>query len=92
MIRHAISLPRSSNRYNVVLADGAAQELARTANLFGYGEIKPLGAGYYGSSMITFFSQIQEPNFQPVQIQKKEDIWTAFRIFLSKDRAREDAA
>ena len=70
----------------------AAQALARTANLFGDGEIKPLGAGYYGSSMITFFSQIQESNFQTVQIQKKEDIWTSFRIFLSKDRAREDAA
>ena len=60
--------------------------------MFGYGEIKPLGSGYYGSSMITFFSQIQEPNFQTVQIQKKEDIWTSFKTFLSKDRAREDAA
>ena len=59
---------------------------------FGYGEIKPLGSGYYGSSMITFFSQIQEANFQTVQIQKKEDIWNSFKTFLSKDRAREDAA
>ena len=70
----------------------AARELAQTANLFGYGEIKPLGSGYYGSSMITFFSQIQEPNFQTVQIQKKEDIWASFKTFLSKDRARDDAA
>ena len=70
----------------------AAQDLARTANLFGYGEIKPLGAGYYGSSMITFFSQIQESTFQTVQIQKKEDIWASFKTLLSKDRAREDAA
>ena len=70
----------------------AAQELAKAANLFGYGEIKPLGSGYYGSSMIQFFSQIQEPNFQIVQIQKKEDIWASFKTFLSKDRAREDAA
>jgi sporulation protein YhbH len=70
----------------------AAQELAKVANLFGYGEIKPLGSGYYGSSMIQFFSQIQEPNFQIVQIQKKEDIWASFKTFLSKDRAREDAA
>jgi hypothetical protein len=70
----------------------AAQALAQTANLFGYGEIKPLGAGYYGSSMIQFFSQIQEPNFQTVQIQKKEDIWESFKTFLSKDRVREDAA
>jgi len=70
----------------------AAEELTKTANLFGYGEIKPLGSGYYGSSMIQFFSQIQAANFQTVQIQKKEDIWTSFKTFLSKDRAREDAA
>lgn len=70
----------------------AAQELARVANLFGYGEVKPLGSGYYGSSMIQFFSQIQEPNFQTVQIQRKEDIWPSFKTFLTKDRAREDAA
>jgi uncharacterized protein len=70
----------------------AAEELTKTANLFGYGEIKPLGSGYYGSSMIQFFSQIQATNFQTVQIQKKEDIWTSFKTFLSKDRAREDAA
>jgi uncharacterized sporulation protein YeaH/YhbH (DUF444 family) len=55
----------------------AAEELTKTANLFGYGEIKPLGSGYYGSSMIQFFSQIQAANFQTVQIQKKEDIWTS---------------
>jgi uncharacterized sporulation protein YeaH/YhbH (DUF444 family) len=42
--------------------------------------------------MIQFFSQIQEPNFQTVQIQKKEDIWVSFKTFLSKDRVREDAA
>jgi len=42
--------------------------------------------------MIQFFSQIEEPNFQIVQIQKKEDIWTSFKTFLSKDRARENAA
>jgi uncharacterized sporulation protein YeaH/YhbH (DUF444 family) len=70
----------------------AAQELAKAANLFGYGEIKPLGSGYYGSSLIGFFSQIQEPNFLAVQIQKKEDVWTSFKTFLTKDRAKEDAA
>ena len=70
----------------------AAQELAKAANLFGYGEIKPLGSGYYGSSLIGFFSQIQEPNFLAVQIQKKEDVWSSFKTFLTKDRAKEDAA
>jgi uncharacterized protein len=70
----------------------AAQELAHAANLFGYGEIKPLGTGYYGSSLISFFGQIQEANFLTVQIQKKEDIWSSFKTLLTKDRAREDAA
>lgn len=70
----------------------AAKEIARISNLFGYGEIKPLGSGYYGSSMIQFFSQLQADNFQTVQIQRKEDIWPSFRTFLTKDRAREDAA
>ncbi len=70
----------------------AAQELAQAANLFGYGEIKPQGSGYYGSSLIEFFTQIQEPNFLTVKIQKKEDVWSSFKTFLTKDRAREDAA
>lgn len=65
----------------------AARELAQTSNLFGYGEIKPLGASYYGNSMIRYFSQIQEPNFFTVQIQRKEDIWSSFKTFLAKDRA-----
>jgi hypothetical protein len=70
----------------------AAEELAKLANLFGYGEIKPLGAGYYGGSMIQFFSQLQADNFQTVQIQRKEDVWSSFKGFLARDRAREDAA
>jgi sporulation protein YhbH len=70
----------------------AAKEIAEIANLFGYGEIKPLGSGYYGNSMIPFFSQLQTDNFQTVQIQRKEEIWPSFKNLLSKDRAREDAA
>lgn len=70
----------------------AAKEVAEVANLFGYGEIKPLGSGYYGSSMIQFFSELQADNFQTVQIQRKEDIWPSFKGFLSRERAREDAA
>ena len=70
----------------------AAQQIADLSNLFGYGEIKPLGSGYYGSSMIHFFSQLQRDNFQTVQIQRKEDIWPSLKTFLNKDRAREDAA
>jgi sporulation protein YhbH len=70
----------------------SATDLAQVSNLFGYGEIKPLGLGYYGGSMIQFFSQLDAANFQTVQIQRKEDIWPAFKTFLAKDRAREDAA
>ncbi len=70
----------------------AAQQIAQISNLFGYGEIKPLGSGYYGSSMIPFFSQLQMEHFQTVQIQRKEEIWPSFKSFLTKDRAREKAA
>ena len=57
-----------------------------------YVDTNPLGAGYYGSSMIQFLSQISEANFQTVQIQRKEDIWPSFKTFLAKDRVRDDAA
>lgn len=69
----------------------AAGEIAEISNLFGYGEIKPLGSGYYGSSMIQFFSQLDRDNFQTVQIQRKEDIWPSFKSFLVKDRLRKEA-
>lgn len=70
----------------------AARQITEVSNLFGYGEIKPLGSGYYGGSMIPFFSQLHTDNFQTVQIQRKEDIWPSLKAFLTKDRAREDAA
>ena len=70
----------------------AAQELTQTATCSAMARSSRWAPGYYGSSMITFFSQIQAANFQTVQIQKKEDIWASFKTFLSKDRAREDAA
>ena len=42
--------------------------------------------------MIQYFSQIQEPNFLTVQIQRKEDIWASFKTFLAKARVRPAAA
>jgi len=42
--------------------------------------------------MIQFFSQLEADNFQTLQIQRKEDVWPCFKTFLTKDRAREDAA
>src|SRR5579885_281175 len=67
----------------------AAEELATICNLFGYGEIKPLGSRYYESSMLNVFLRIQAPNFHTVLIERKEDIWPSFKAFLAKDRVKE---
>ncbi|MCL5044727.1 MAG: DUF444 family protein [Deltaproteobacteria bacterium] len=64
----------------------AGQELAELCNLFGYGEIKPLGSRYYESSMLHIFRQLEAENFHAVLIERKEDIWPAFKSFLSKER------
>jgi uncharacterized protein len=66
-----------------------AKELAEICNLFGYGEIKPLGSRYYESSMLNIFRRLEAENFQTVLIERKEDIWPAFKAFLAKDRAVE---
>src|SRR5579859_4035587 len=66
-----------------------AEELAEICNLFGYGEIKPLGSRYYESSMLNVFRRLDAPNFQAVLIERKEDIWPSFKAFLSKDRVKE---
>ena len=67
-------------------AMAAARELCEVANLFGYGEIKPRGAGYYGSSLLDTFRRIDAANFQTVLIERKEDVWPSFRAFLGRDR------
>jgi len=66
----------------------AAKELADVCNLFGYGEIKPLGSRYYESSMLNLFRRLDAENFETVVIERKEDIWPSFRAFLAKDRAK----
>jgi sporulation protein YhbH len=66
-----------------------AQELAEVCNLFGYGEIKPLGSRYYESSMLNVFRRLEAPNFQTVLIERKEDIWPSFKAFLAKERIKE---
>jgi sporulation protein YhbH len=66
-----------------------AKELADICNLFGYGEIKPLGSRYYESSMLNVFRRLEAPNFQTVLIERKEDIWPSFKAFLAKERAAE---
>ncbi len=69
----------------------AAKELCEVCNLFGYGEIKPLGSHYYESSMLDMFRRIEADNFQSVLIERKEDIWPSFKAFLSRDRATAQA-
>jgi sporulation protein YhbH len=66
-----------------------AKELADVCNLFGYGEIKPLGSRYYESSMLNVFRRLDADNFQTVLIERKEDIWPSFKTFLGKDRGQD---
>ena len=67
----------------------AAKALCDVCNLFGYGEIKPLGAHVYESSMMGTFRLLEASNFQTVLVEGKADIWPAFKSFLSKDRGTE---
>ncbi|MDO8522993.1 MAG: DUF444 family protein [bacterium] len=65
-----------------------ARELCKATSLFGYGEIKPLGAGYYGSSMLQLFKDsIKEPNFQTVLIRNKDEVYPRFAEFFAKDKS-----
>ena len=68
-----------------------AKELCNVCNLFGYGEIKPSGSAYYSGSMMEVFSAIEAENFQALVIEKKEDLWKAFRAFMLKDANIRDA-
>src|SRR5258708_7303215 len=66
----------------------AAEELAGICNLIGYGEIKPPGSRYYESSMLNVFRRIQPPNFHTVLIERKENIWPAFKAVLAKSSVK----
>ena len=70
----------------------AAKELCQVCNLFGYGEIKPAGSAYYSGSMLEVFAQVKADNFQTVTIEKKEDLWPAFKGFLTRDKSKTLAA
>ncbi|MEO1018541.1 MAG: DUF444 family protein, partial [Pseudomonadota bacterium] len=62
-----------------------ARELCELCNLFGYGEIKPMGSHYYESSMLDRFRKLDADNFQSVLIERREDIWPSFKAFMSRD-------
>jgi uncharacterized protein len=70
----------------------AAHELCEVCNLFGYGEIKPLGSGYYESSMLDVLQGIEDENFQTLLIERKEDIWPSFKAFLARERDEDTIA
>ncbi|OGZ46521.1 MAG: sporulation protein YhbH [Candidatus Ryanbacteria bacterium RIFCSPHIGHO2_02_FULL_45_17b] len=64
----------------------AAKELCSVCNLFGYGEIKPLGSPHYENSMLSTFRDMKADNFQVTLIERKEDIWPSFKAFLARDK------
>ena len=66
----------------------AARELCEVCNLFGYGEIKPMGSHYYESSMLERFRKLDAKNFQSVLIERREDIWPSFKAFMSRERTQ----
>ena len=68
-----------------------ARELCSVCNLFGYGEIKPMGARAYESSMLNVFRRLDADNFQTVLIERKEDVWPSFKALLAKERVAEPA-
>ncbi|MEZ4755134.1 MAG: DUF444 family protein, partial [Bdellovibrionota bacterium] len=72
-------------------AVAAGKELCKMCNLFGYGEIKPSGSAYYSGSMLDVFKQIDEDNFHAVVIERKEDLWPAFKSLLTKDKKSEQS-
>ena len=69
-----------------------AKALTDVCNLFGYGEIKPMGSRAYESSMLNVFRQLDADNFQTVLIERKEDVWSSFKALLAKDRVVESGA
>ncbi len=69
-----------------------AKALTDVCNLFGYGEIKPMGSRAYESSMLNVFRQLDAGNFQTVLIERKEDVWSSFKALLAKDRVAEPGA
>lgn len=64
----------------------AAKELCEIANLFGYGEIKPLNSSHYEDSMLQLFKSLPAANFHSMLIERKEDIWPSFKAFLARER------
>ncbi|MFQ5759932.1 MAG: YeaH/YhbH family protein [Acidiferrobacterales bacterium] len=69
----------------------AANELCEIANLFGYGEIKPLNSSHYEDSMLQLFKSINVSNFHTMLIERKEDIWPSFKAFLAREKTESES-
>ena len=69
----------------------AANELCEVSNLFGYGEIKPNAWRFRDATMLDVFRRVTAPNFHMLSIERKEDVWPAFRAFLTKEKRPEEA-
>ncbi|WP_372015019.1 YeaH/YhbH family protein [Tistrella mobilis] len=68
----------------------AANELCEVSNLFGYGEIKPNAWRFRDATMLDVFRRVTAPNFHMLSIERKEDVWPAFRAFLTKEKRPEE--
>jgi hypothetical protein len=65
----------------------AARQLCSVCNLFGYGEIKPVGSYSFSGTLFQLFRAIIADNFVMVKIERKEDLWRAFRQLISVDKS-----
>ncbi|GGB26669.1 UPF0229 protein [Tistrella bauzanensis] len=70
----------------------AATELCAVSNLFGYGEIKPNAWRFRDATMLDVFRRVKAANFHMLSIERKEDVWPAFRALLSKEKQPEREA
>jgi uncharacterized protein len=70
-----------------VAAVESAKQLTEVCNLFGYGEIKT-DSSYQFSSMMDEYEKIKAENFICLKIRNKEDIWPAFKKFLTLDKSK----
>lgn len=65
----------------------AAQRLCDISRLFGYGEIKPDANILSGTGKVDFFkNRIEGSNFRALLIKDKDDIWPAFKDFMTAEK------
>jgi sporulation protein YhbH len=70
-------------------ASELAGRLCEVCKLFGYGEITPHRELGWQDSLKWAPEGIQASNFRAMKINSKDEVWPAFREFLSRERADE---